>query len=270
MSHIVSYFVTRTVTDKLPASDFKSINKSAENLFRCGHVQAIQIATSADLVYLKANCIPEMRKDRLYSMKMIISTNSYDVLNAECGCPAGKGPNCSCKHIGAFSYALSDFCRVGSVPDFLTCTDQLQQWNRPRGRKVDPAPVDRLGDRRRELLPSKIRLKGSQMIYDPRPSHLRVADPQALEDLRCNLLQINKPCGYLNVILPSLKKIQHDHCYYAIESQPITMMHDAADEVILDNSIIPVPCIPPALKTAEVVIEQLCISSDQRILELLN
>ena len=38
IGHIVTYFVTRTVCDGLPAEDLKSVNKSAEILFRCGHV----------------------------------------------------------------------------------------------------------------------------------------------------------------------------------------------------------------------------------------
>ena len=82
----------------------------------------------------------------------------------------------------------------------LTCTDRLQQWNHPRGRKLDPIPVEKLGDRRRELLPSKIHGKGSQMVYDPQPQHLREADHFALENLHCKLLCTNKPCALLNVI----------------------------------------------------------------------
>ena len=39
--HIVSYFVNCSVCDGFPAGDFKAINKSAENLFVCGHVQNI-------------------------------------------------------------------------------------------------------------------------------------------------------------------------------------------------------------------------------------
>ncbi len=46
MSTIISYFVTRCLRDSLPAGDFKSISKSAENLFRCGHVQDIEVATA--------------------------------------------------------------------------------------------------------------------------------------------------------------------------------------------------------------------------------
>ena len=59
MSHIVAYFVTRTVKDFLPAGDFKSVNKFAENLFRSGgHVQNIQSVPVNNNI--KSTCLPEM------------------------------------------------------------------------------------------------------------------------------------------------------------------------------------------------------------------
>ena len=212
-AHIVAYFVTRTVADGLPASDFKSINNSGENLFLCGHVQAIQVCRTDEYFYVKANCIPEMRKDRIYLLHMALQCNGYDIVHAECGCPAGKGPQGSCKHIAALSFALVDFCRLGVRPEFLTCTDKLQQWNRPRERCIDPIPVDQLGARRRELTPQKKRATGSRMIFDPRPPSLRKPDPQALEYLRCDLLNLGQPCGLLSIIIPSTSKVEHDHCY---------------------------------------------------------
>ena len=48
MGHIVAYFVTRTVSDNLPAADFKSVNKSSEFLSRCGHIQSVEVCSSAD------------------------------------------------------------------------------------------------------------------------------------------------------------------------------------------------------------------------------
>ena len=41
LSNVISYFVMRTASDGKAANDFKSINQSAENLFRCGHVQGL-------------------------------------------------------------------------------------------------------------------------------------------------------------------------------------------------------------------------------------
>ena len=165
MGHIVTYFVTRTVCDSLPATDLKSINKSADNLFRCGHVQEIVVCTTTSLLFLRAKCVPEMRKDRIYKLGLALQADSFDITHAECGCPAGKGPHGSCKHIAALCYALADFCRLGVLPDFLTCTEKLQQWNCPRAKRIDRIPVDQLVSRRRELLPEKV--SGGQTIFDP-------------------------------------------------------------------------------------------------------
>ena len=105
LSHIVTYFITRSVTDGKAAGDLKSINKSAENLFTCGHIQSIQVYLSESYLYLKAKCLPEMRKDRVYLLKMALKSEGNDIVFAECRCPAGKGPRGSCKHIAALSYA---------------------------------------------------------------------------------------------------------------------------------------------------------------------
>ena len=136
-----------------------------------------------------------MRKDQVYCILMQLNKITCSIVSAECGCPASRGPCGSCKHIGTLYYTLADFFRFKStsLPELLTCTDLLQQWNRPRTRKVEPIPVEKLGDRRREFLPSKVRAKGSQMAYDPRPLHLRGVNMQAIDTLRCDLLHINKP-----------------------------------------------------------------------------
>ena len=73
------------------------------------------------------------------------------IFYAECGCPAAVAPQGSCKHIGAFSYALADFCRVWCLPEYLICTDKLQEWNKPCGKRAEPIPVDQLGARHQEL-----------------------------------------------------------------------------------------------------------------------
>ena len=78
-AQIVSYFVNRSVCDGLPAGDFKAINKSAENLFICGHIQNIQVCLTDDHLLMKAKCLPEMRKDRVYFLKMALNVNTFDI-----------------------------------------------------------------------------------------------------------------------------------------------------------------------------------------------
>ena len=87
---------------------------------------------------------------------MALATDSFDIAYAQCGCPAGRDPHGSCKHIGALLYAIADFCKLGVLPEFRSCTDQLQQWNCPRGCRMDPVPVEQIGTRRRDLMPTKV------------------------------------------------------------------------------------------------------------------
>ena len=64
-AEIVNYFVLRSTIDGMPASDVKGMSKSALNLFQCGISKKSQFLPQ-DHVCIKANCIPEMRKDRIY------------------------------------------------------------------------------------------------------------------------------------------------------------------------------------------------------------
>lgn len=87
--------MTRTVSDDLASSDFKSLNQSALTLFQCGYVQSVEVSSNEAKLFIRANCHPEMRKDRVYKLCMSLSTDSIDILEAECGCHGGKGPSAS-------------------------------------------------------------------------------------------------------------------------------------------------------------------------------
>lgn len=80
----------RTVNDGKAANDFKSINQSAENIFRCGHVQGLSIVYKDEYCWIKAECQPEMKKDKMYKMVMSLCTGPWDINSALCGCSAGK------------------------------------------------------------------------------------------------------------------------------------------------------------------------------------
>ena len=80
-AQIVSYFVTRTVSDGLASSDFKSLNQSALNLFRCGHVQSVEVSSDEMKLFIRAKCLPEMKRDRVYRLCMFLSKDSsIDIL----------------------------------------------------------------------------------------------------------------------------------------------------------------------------------------------
>ena len=51
---------------------------------------------AAQINFVRADCRPEMKKDRVYKIILKLDRRSYEVDGAECGCPAGRGPRASC------------------------------------------------------------------------------------------------------------------------------------------------------------------------------
>ena len=138
-------------------------------------------------------------------LKLVLKSEELDIVFAECGCPAGMGPKGSCKNIAAVAYALVDFSHRGSLPEYQTSTQMLQQWNIPRQRHVDIVPVDKLGTHQRQLT-SSIRSYGSGVVFNPCPTSLRKSNSsQAIERLRCDLLDLHQPCGLLNILAIFIK-----------------------------------------------------------------
>ena len=51
--HILAYFVIRSVIDGLPSGDYNSVSSSAIYLFKCGHVQKIEVCSLPSGLYLE-------------------------------------------------------------------------------------------------------------------------------------------------------------------------------------------------------------------------
>ena len=189
IGNITHYFVTRITSDGKSGNDFKNINTRAFPLFKDGHVQNIMAykSTSGDITYYQANCLPEMKKNTVYAIRIAINNRSGDVMYAQCGCAAGSGPTGSCKHIAAMCYALEDFCRIHQLRDHVSCTSQLQVWNQPRKRTLDSADVEEIKFIKMEY--GKQKRKPMVVPYDPRPVPLQCTSAQSLrQSLECKAL----------------------------------------------------------------------------------
>ena len=80
-------------------------------------------------VCIKAKCLSEMRKDRLYKILLCMDAYVYDVIGAKFGCPAGKGPGGNGK---LCAMPLKNLVVLVNYQDMF----QLKQWNKPREKKV--------------------------------------------------------------------------------------------------------------------------------------
>ena len=90
---------------------YKDLNSHAYPLFKAGHVLSTFIAMQPNNYIIKCVCLPEMKKDVLYNIKLTVDGEA-EVENASCGWPTGAGPKGSCKHISALCYALEEYCRI--------------------------------------------------------------------------------------------------------------------------------------------------------------
>ena len=79
-------------------------------MFKCAHVQDIKFMNAGHLA-IQAKCIPAMQKNCIYKLSLLLDKDTLDVEQAECGCPAGKRPFASCKHVAALHNALEEFSR---------------------------------------------------------------------------------------------------------------------------------------------------------------
>ena len=215
-AQIVSYFVTRQVCDTCLCGDFKAINKSAMNLFHCGHLQQVEVFNTHDTLWLRAYCLPEMKKDITYKVELSILNGKWEISGTICRCPAGKGPAATCKHIGALCYLFQSFCENGTMPEFFTCTQRLQEWSQSRARKLDARPVTDLKEHKIKINAVNLNRRESSRTpstFDPRPLHLRSASTKALDILRADLLSFNQPSAFNSILVPCPERALRDHSY---------------------------------------------------------
>ena len=92
----------------------------------------------------------------------------------------------------------------------------MQEWIKPRGKKLDAKPVTDLKGHKISINAVNLNRRESSRTptnYDPRPSHLRATDTKALDILRADLLSINQPCAFNCILVPSVERALHDHTY---------------------------------------------------------
>lgn len=83
-----------------------------------------------------------------------------------------------------------------------------------------------------------------------------------LEKLRCDLQDLNQPCGLLNILIPDPTKIQHDYCYHhsEVDSTHHVITTYTNLESVVDNDIQSLSNILKEVKTEEDILNALSLS----------
>ena len=59
---------------------------------------------------VKAVCLPKITSDRVFTLRLNMEADTAGITFAECGCPAGRGPHRSCKHVTALLLCRRGVC----------------------------------------------------------------------------------------------------------------------------------------------------------------
>ena len=145
MAQIINYFIEAVAGDKEKTNDFNSLRELSYQMFKEGYVQKIELKRGYDTIIIKCNCLPEMRKHRVYKIVVRIHLTSGEIQFAKCGCVAGNSPRACCKHIASVCYALENLSRLfRDESEEIAYTDLLQKWNQPRKRRLFPKKISEL------------------------------------------------------------------------------------------------------------------------------
>ena len=207
IDNVMKYFVYLQDSDGLERQDWKSLSSSGGfKLFQEGHVQDLTAAVIDNVCHVKGKCLPEMKKDRVYPIDIYVDAGRNSITGAQCTCPAGHGPKGSCKHIAAACFALEDFVRLRSRilnledNDQISCTSLLQQWNKPRKRRLDSKMVEDISFVNKKFGAEPKRCP--QGLYDPRLVSLRKTTNSDLKEFEDELNLLPTSYGFLHLSKP--------------------------------------------------------------------
>ena len=157
--------------------------------------------------------VPSRDEKRSHISEIRLGGSSNHMLSARCGCAAGMGQRASCKHIVALCYALVEFTKVSTLPEFITCTNKLVMES-TMSLQAESSPSWLTSPAPTRTKATKETISDEWQQFDPHPeSTWRLNDPKACEKLWCRLLALKKPCAFLHILVPNTDKIFHNHNY---------------------------------------------------------
>lgn len=83
IENVADYLITRKESNNLRTEDWKSFKTGGYKIFKEGHVQKTMINQEGSVCTISCSCLPEMKKDRVYKIKIDIAVDSSDACGAQ-------------------------------------------------------------------------------------------------------------------------------------------------------------------------------------------
>ena len=96
--------------------------------------------TDDNVSFFLTGMVKKSMRKLSYSTRIVINVDTIEVTASECECPVGIGPYAACKHVLGMLLMLAHFFKTGELLVQLSCTEQLQSFNRP-SKKYEGPPM---------------------------------------------------------------------------------------------------------------------------------
>ena len=99
------------------------------------------VGLNVDSCSIKGKCYRSQKKSQVPRNMTVNLSNNGDIINAKCNCVAGASDFCC--HVMALLYLIDHTLKLGleTFPRVGTCTDNPQQWHKPRTLGIKAEPI---------------------------------------------------------------------------------------------------------------------------------
>jgi hypothetical protein len=121
----------------------KTLDERIQRLYNEHFLRYFRMSTVNDSVFIKSSCHAEMKKGVCYTIDIELNSGG-SILEAQCECAAGMGPQAHCKHVCATLYAATMFLKKKTIKTEETCTQKLQSFHKCKKYIGSPLKVNTL------------------------------------------------------------------------------------------------------------------------------
>ena len=176
---------------------------NAVGMYQSQFLLSIRFSVARNMTYIRGRVSPELKKKTAYQTDIILDEHAV-VIETQCECGAGRGPEAHCKHVAVTLYALTD--KDKGIITKETCTQRLQTFH--QAKRYNGSPVKT----------QDLKLRKSGKLHD-----LKNFDPRPAKHVKDPLY----PYMFKNVVLNSrMKNLPIRQLYPPANIRAIDLDHD--------------------------------------------
>ena len=212
---------------------YRNLKKKFENritqLYDENFLMYFRFSKKDSYTYIRCSCRAEMKKGVCYKVDVKIEDGG-SVIEAQCECAVGMGPDAHCKHVTTVMYGAVMFAKDKYIKTEETCTQRLQTFHKCKKFKGSPMKA------------SSVDLPGAdeftKVDFDPRPmdDQNNPAYQDYFRNVCLNFQGISKMPIFQTIKPANTLAVAHDHDYLKLTPED-SFLHLSNISTITDSEI---------------------------------